>query len=213
MRSLRFCLQNRPVFKQQIRAVLRAGMGERVRIMFPMISSVDELDEARGVVDQCKEELSSENIAHLSNPAIGIMVEIPSVLGILDDLAAKSDFISIGTNDFIQYMLAVDRTNEKVSQFYCPHHPSVLRGINQVALAAKRHGTGISICGDMAHSPIYAEFFIGIGIFTLSVEPTYIPIIRDAVRLMNLDEAKRKAQEVLACATIKEIERILKISG
>ena len=213
MRSLRFCLQNQPLFKQQIRAILRASVGGRVRIMFPMISSVDELDEARGVAQQCMEELSSENIVHLTNPAIGIMVEIPSVLGILDDLAAKSDFISIGTNDFIQYMLAVDRTNEKVSQFYCPHHPSVLRGIHQVALAAKRHGIGISICGDMAHSPIYAEFFIGIGIFTLSVEPTYIPIIRDAVRLMNLDEAKRKAQEVLACATIKEIEQILKISG
>jgi phosphotransferase system enzyme I (PtsP) len=213
MRSLRFCLQNQPVFKQQLRAILRAGVGANARIMFPMISSVDEFDAACSVVNQCMLELASENLPYIHDPAIGIMVEIPSVLGILDDLAAKSDFISIGTNDFIQYMLAVDRTNEKVSQFYCPHHPSVLRGINQVAQAAMRHGIGISICGDMAHNPVYAEFFIGIGIFTLSVEPTYIPSIRAAVCSMNLGEAKRKAQEVLACATIKEIEHILKISG
>ena len=123
MRSIRFSLKHKDVFLQQVRAILRAGVGADLKIMFPMISSLDEFLDAKAIVLECIKDLSLEGIACHKKPKIGLMIELPAVLEIIDDLAEEADFFSIGTNDFVQYMLAVDRTNEKVAEFYLPHHP------------------------------------------------------------------------------------------
>jgi len=209
MRSMRFCLENPAVFKAQLRAILRAGYGADLRIMFPMISSIDELDAATAVVGECKQELTAEKATFHADPTIGIMIELPSAIDICDELAARCDFFSIGTNDLIQYMLAVDRTNEKVAKFFCPHHPSVLRAIKRVADAGHRAGIEVSVCGDMAHEGRYVEFFIGIGIRTISIDPLYFSSVCSALRNITVTQAVEKAGRLLACASIKEVEAIL----
>jgi phosphotransferase system, enzyme I, PtsP len=208
LRSMRFCLENRDVFKSQIRAILRAGHGADLRIMFPMISSVDELEEARMIVTECQGELSLEKVRYHPRPVIGIMIELPAAVEIIEELAEKADFFSIGTNDLIQYMLAVDRTNEKVAKFYCAHHPSVLRAVKRVADAARKRSIGISVCGDMAHESRYLEFIIGVGIRTLSIDPLYFPSVCESLKRINVAEAAFKAERMLACRSIKEVETI-----
>jgi phosphotransferase system, enzyme I, PtsP len=209
IRSIRFCLDHLDVFKQQLRAILRASVQADVGIMFPMVSSVEELTAARAVLDECKSELAAEGAVYCVNPKIGVMVELPSAVEIIESLAKRADFLSIGTNDLIQYLLAVDRTNEKVARFYCAHHPAVLRAINRVAVAANRAGIGLSVCGDMAHDPRYAEFFIGVGISTLSIDPLYFPAITDAVRSFDFSRAQEHAQRMLACDFVKEVEAVM----
>jgi phosphotransferase system, enzyme I, PtsP len=209
MRSIRFCLENREVFKAQIRAILRAGVGADFNLMFPMIASVDELEKSKEIVEECKRELTVEGKPFYSNPRIGIMIELPAVLSIIDELAKRCEFFSIGTNDLVQYMLAVDRTNEKVSKFYCPHHPSVLHAIKNVADAAARAGIGISICGDMAHEGRYLEFLIGVGIRTISIDPLYFPMVSAAIQNIHSGTAVEKARKLLACCTINGVEEIL----
>jgi phosphotransferase system, enzyme I, PtsP len=208
LRSMRFCLEYRDVFKSQIRAILRAGSGTNLRIMFPMISSVDELLEARSIVAECMSELAMEQVDFLHAPPIGIMVELPATLDIIDDLAKKADFFSIGTNDLIQYLLAVDRTNEKVAKYYCPHHPAVLRAIKRIADAAQKAGIGCSVCGDMAHDSRYVEFMIGTGIRTLSIDPLYFPTVCASLKKMTVAHASEKARKLLLCSTISETEAI-----
>ncbi len=209
MRSIRFCLENKDVFKAQLRAILRAGAGADLRIMFPMISSVDELEQAKGVVDECKAELVAEHIPFHDSPKIGIMIELPAAIEMCEELAARCDFFSVGTNDLVQYILAVDRTNEKVAKFYCSHHPSVLRAIKRAMDAARKAGIGISICGDMAHEARYMEFLIGIGIRTMSIDPLYFSTVSKAVSAVTVDKAGVKAAAMLACSTIEGVEKLL----
>jgi phosphotransferase system, enzyme I, PtsP len=209
MRSMRFCLENRGVFKSQIRAILRAGEKADLRIMFPMISSIDELDDAMAVVNECKQELLAERASFHPDPAVGIMIELPSALEICDELAKRCDFFSIGTNDLVQYILAVDRTNEKVAKYYCPHHPSVLRAIKRVADSAHKAGIELSVCGDMAHESRYLEFLIGSGIRTISIDPLYFPTVCSSLKSINTSRAVNYAEKLLACSSIKEAERIL----
>jgi phosphotransferase system enzyme I (PtsP) len=209
MRSMRFCLENRGVFKSQIRAILRAGEMADLRIMFPMISSIDELEDAIAVVNECKKELLAERASFHSDPAIGIMIELPAALEICDELAERCDFFSIGTNDLVQYILAVDRTNEKVAKYYCPHHPSVLRAIKRVADSALKAGIDLSVCGDMAHESRYLEFLIGIGIRTISIDPLYFSPVCSFLKTMTVSHAGEKAEKMLACDSIRDVERIL----
>jgi len=209
MRSIRFSLHNKDIFRQQIRAMLRAGAGTSIRIMFPMISSMDEFLDAKETLAGCIEELKQEEIEHNAGPKVGMMVEIPSVVDIIDELAREADFFSIGTNDFIQYMLAVDRTNEKVASLYLPHHPSVLRSMKRVADAAKQCGIEVSVCGDMAHEERHIPFLLGIGIRTLSVDPMYIPRIKKRIAGIHLSEAERLARTLLEQTTVHAIDRIL----
>jgi phosphotransferase system enzyme I (PtsP) len=209
MRSLRFTLSKQEIFIDQIRAILRAGFDARLRIMFPMVSSLDEFRQARAIVTEAIADLKRDGIAHNSAPAIGMMVELPSVLSIIDVLAAESDFFSIGSNDFIQYMLAVDRTNEKVASFYLPHHPAVLRGINTVVAAARAKNRVVSICGDMAHEVRYIPLLLGIGIRSFSVDPGYIPAIQRTIESVNMRDAQTLAHNVLSTASILQIEGLL----
>jgi len=179
MRSIRFSQRYPEIFRQQLRAILRAAADtERLRIMFPMISALDEFCLARDEVLACIADLNERGVPCHQAPKIGMMIEIPSVVHIIDDLAEKADFFCIGTNDFIQFMLAVDRTNEKVASYFDPGHPAVLRALKIVADAANRHGVDLSICGEMAHEPEHVPLLIGIGIRRLSVNPRYLPRVQ-----------------------------------
>jgi phosphotransferase system, enzyme I, PtsP len=209
LRSIRFSLQHKEIFAQQIRAILRAGHGHAIRIMFPMISSLDEFYEAKAVVEECKAELMREEETFHKNPQLGMMVELPAVLEIIDELTAEADFLSIGTNDLIQYILAVDRTNEKVADLYMPHHPAVLRALKKIAAAAGRYGKQVCICGDMAHDPKYLAFFVGIGIRHLSLDPRYLPQIHQRLIQTQVQEAEVWADRLLKSRTVAETSRLI----
>jgi len=210
LRSIRFSLQHTDIFEQQIRAILRAGAGHPdLGIMFPMIASLDELLEAKAVVRHCLEELRRNGFDHLQTPHIGIMVELPAVIPIMDELAAASDFLSIGTNDFIQYMLAVDRTNEKVARYYQPGHPAVLRGLHAIVQAARRQGKPVSVCGELAHEPEYTIFLIGIGVRRLSLDPQYLPQVQGLIQRLKLKKAEDFANLLLTKATVRETTEII----
>lgn len=209
MRSIRFSLRHKDVFAQQVRAILRAGLGANIRIMFPMISSLDEFLEARDFVRQCAGDLKSEGIACLSDPPIGMMVELPSVVEIIDDLAEVSDFFSIGTNDFIQYMLAVDRTNEKVADFFLPHHPGVLRALNRIVQSARRNKKDISVCGFMSQQERFIPYLLGMGITKLSVDGRYLFKIQKAVEKVHIKSAEDQTQGILSRKLVRDIEDLL----
>ncbi len=210
MRSIRFSLRHKDVFAQQIRAILRAGVGANIRVMFPMISSLDEFLEAKNFVFECANELKKENIDCLSTLPIGMMVELPSVIEIIDELAQAADFFSIGTNDFIQYMLAVDRTNEKVADFFLPHHPGVLRALYRVTQAAQRHGKDISVCGLMSHQEKFVPYLLGIGIRKFSVASRYRYKIQKAVEAVDIVSAQKQAENLLSQKFVADIETLLK---
>ena len=213
MRSIRFSLKHKDVFVQQVRAILRAGVDADLKIMFPMISSLDEFLDAKAVVLECIKDLSREGIVCHKKPGIGLMIELPAVMEIIDDLAREADFFSIGTNDFVQYMLAVDRTNEKVAEFYLPHHPSILRSLKKVVDAADGHGREVSICGDMAHDERYVLYLLGIGLRRFSLDSSYIPRIRAVIGGIDLGEAAEKTARLLRCNKIEDIDRLLKKSA
>jgi phosphotransferase system enzyme I (PtsP) len=212
LRSIRFSLQNKSVFSEQIRAMLRAGAGGNLRIMFPMISSIDEFCQAREVVFECLEELGRQNIEHNRKPKLGIMVELPCVVDLIDDFAKEAEFFSIGTNDFIQFMLGVDRTNENVAGSYLPHHPSVLRAMKKVVHSANQSGREISVCGDMAHQEQYLPFLLGIGVRILSMDPSYLPRVQKAISGVDLEEAEATAENMLAQTKISDLTHTLNLN-
>ena len=210
LRSIRFSLSNKEVFETQIRAILRAASDAGdVGIMFPMISSLDEFLEARQVVYDCIAALKKDHLPHHKAPAIGMMVEMPSVLEILDDLAEHADFFSVGTNDFIQYMLAVDRSNQRVAAYYTAQHPAVLRGLNRVVSSARQKGRSVSVCGEMAHEVIHLPFLLGIGVRNLSVDPQYLPLLQKSISRIRMSDAEAYAQELLGRSGIKEIRQVM----
>ena len=210
MRSIRFSLQNKAIFVEQIRAILRAGTGADLRIMFPMISSIDELHEACEVVRESQDQLEKHGIEHHSEPKLGMMVELPSVVDLIEDFAREVDFFSIGTNDLIQFMLAVDRTNESVADLYLPHHPSVLRVLSRIARAALENGRGLSICGDMAHQTQYIPFLLGIGVKVFSVDPIYLLRTQQAIAAVSVPDAEALARSLLSMSRISDIEALLR---
>ncbi len=209
LRSIRFSLRHREVFLGQVRAILRAAHDRRVRIMFPMISSVDELASAAAAVDECRDELRREGMPACEEVELGMMLEVPSVLEMMDELAERADFFSIGTNDFVQYMLAVDRTNANVADLYVPHHPAVLRGLHRAITAALRHGRDVSVCGDMAHDPRFVRFLLGIGVRRLSMSARYLPRVQEAIGTTRLADARDFAQRLLAESTVTGTTRVL----
>ncbi len=209
MRSIRFSLQNKDIFREQIRAILRAGTGADLHIMFPMVSSIDEFHQARDVVQESLDTLKKQGIEHHEHPKLGMMVELPSVVDLIEDFAREVDFFSLGTNDLIQFMLAVDRTNESVADFYLPHHPAVLRTLNRIARAALENHRELSICGDMAHQPQYIPFLLGIGVRIFSVDPVYLLRTQQVIMATSLPEAQVLARSMLAQSRISDIEALL----
>ena len=211
LRAIRFSFRHRDIFHQQLRAILRAGAkAESIRIMFPMISSLDEFGEAKEAVIDAINALENKKLPHHQHPLIGALIEIPSVLEFIDELTATADFLSIGTNDFIQYMLAVDRSNEAVAAYYCPYHPSVLRGLSKIAQAALCQNKELSICGEMAHQMEYIPFLLGIGVRILSVHPRFLPSVQKAINGFTMDDANLYANKLLAETTLKGVRNILK---
>ncbi len=209
MRSIRFSLRHRDIFAQQIRAILRCGSQAQIKIMFPMISSLDEFIEAKQVVQQCFSDLKKEGMKFKKIPPIGLMIELPSVMHIIDELASEADFLCIGTNDFIQYMLAVDRTNEKVADLYLPYHPAILRSLKKIVETGERFSKEVSVCGDMAQEVKYLPYLLGLGLRTLSLDSRYIPRIQKAIQGLNLKDAEKSVQTLLSKSSIKDIHLFL----
>ena len=206
MRAIRFSLRNPRIFRQQLRAMLRAGDGVPLRIMFPLISSVDEFVHARNVVHECVEELDAEGTSHNAQPELGLMIELPSAIEMIEELCQEADFVSIGSNDLIQYMLAVDRTNEQISDLYLPYHPAVLRAIHRIITTAIRHGIDASICGDVATEHYMILFLLGCGIRSFSVDARHLPRLQQVVKKTNAEEARKMALQALRLSRIGDIE-------
>lgn len=206
LRAIRFSFRYKDVFVQQLRALLRAGAGGRLNIMFPMISSVDDFLQARGVVGECIGQLEKEGAVFQAKPRLGAMIELPAAVEVADELAAEADFLSIGGNDLVQYILAVDRTNQHISDLYLSHHPAVLRALKRVADASLRHGTSLSFCGEMAADPKMQRFLLGIGIRRFSVESRLIPAVHQHLSGLSAADCAAFAGRLLAMGRIADVE-------
>jgi phosphotransferase system enzyme I (PtsP) len=209
LRSIRLSLKHIDVFTAQLRAILRCGAGRRVRILFPMISSMDEFLQAKNIVQECAHQLKTERKEFIENSPIGVMIELPSVIEIIEEMAQEADFFSIGTNDLIQYMLAVDRTNDKVASMYLPHHPAVLRALKKVVDAGLKYGKEVSVCGDMANDPKYLSLLLGLGIRSFSMDARYLPRMHERLRQLSIKDCEKLTQEVLKQSQISRITQIL----
>lgn len=209
LRGIRFSLANREIFEDQLRAMLRAGTGSDLRIMFPLVSSLDEYLEAREVLDSCIDELRRDGVEHNASPLVGAMIELPSAVESTPELAVACDFLCIGSNDLIMYMLAVDRTNERVGAMYQSYHPSVLRAIKRIVDGSGGKVGELSICGDAAADPLLLPFFLGLGIRKVSVEPKLIPRTKGIVKELTIADAEAYARELLSFARLKDVEAFL----
>jgi phosphotransferase system enzyme I (PtsI) len=204
-RAIRFCLAQPEMFRAQLRAILRASAEGNVKLMYPMISGLDELNQANALVEKCKAELRAEKIPFDEKMGTGAMIEIPSAALIAEALAQRVDFFSIGSNDLIQYTLAADRTNEKVSHLYEPTHPAIIRLIKMTVDAAHKHGIWAGVCGEIAGDPVLAPLLIGLGVDELSAAPTVVPQVKYIVRRLKLSEAQALAGFALQCESPAEI--------
>jgi phosphoenolpyruvate-protein phosphotransferase (PTS system enzyme I) len=208
-RSIRLCFQRPDLFRAQVRAVLRASAHGRVRIMLPMVSNIDELRRARAIIDSVEKELHESGLEFDRNIPIGIMVEVPSTALMADVFAREVDFFSIGTNDLIQYCLAVDRVNERVAHLYQPTHPSILRLIRTVIGAGRKHGIEVSICGEMCGEPIYTILLLGLGLRSFSVSPISIPTVKRLIRTVTMRDAAEVAATCLRFQSADESQEYL----
>jgi phosphotransferase system enzyme I (PtsI) len=209
LRALRLCMQHRGMFKTQLRALLRASAHGKIKIMFPLVSGVQELRQVKTLVREIQMELDAENIPYNRELQIGIMIEVPSAAVIADLLATEADFFAIGTNDLIQYSLAIDRSNEKVSYLYEPLHPAILRLVKGVIDAGKRAGIPVEMCGEMAADPIYAIVLLGLGLEIFSMNPSSIPVIKNVIRSVRYKDCRRIAELALNKKTAQEIEEFV----
>jgi phosphotransferase system enzyme I (PtsI) len=197
LRGIRYCLKKPDVFKTQLRAILRASSFGKVRVLFPMISCFDEVLHAKRMLNQAADSLDKDGIDFDKNIEIGIMIEVPSAAILADIMAKEVDFFSIGTNDLIQYSLAVDRGNTQVAHLYQPLNPAIIRMIKHVADVARDHGLKISMCGEMAGDPVNMAILLGLGMDRFSVNPQSIPIIKSMIRLLDVQDARLFIKEVL----------------
>ncbi|HYG35288.1 MAG TPA: putative PEP-binding protein, partial [Clostridia bacterium] len=204
-RAIRFCLQERDIFREQLRAILRASAEGNIKMMYPMISGLDELNQANALVEEYKAELRQENIPFDEHLEVGAMIETPSAVVVADSLAKRLKFFSIGTNDLIQYSLAVDRMNEKIAHLYEPTHPAIVRLLKATVDAAHKHKIWVSICGEMASDPVLAPLLLGLGVDELSAAPPLVPPVKFIIRRLKLTEAKELAEFALNCESAAEI--------
>jgi phosphoenolpyruvate-protein phosphotransferase (PTS system enzyme I) len=204
-RAIRFCLEYPHIFKDQLRAVLRASAYGKIQLMYPMISGEEELDRANAVLEECRQELRQKGVPFDENLEVGAMIEIPSAACTADILAQKCDFFSIGTNDLIQYLLAIDRVNDRIAHLYEPTHPAVLRTLKRVVDEAHAANIKVSVCGEMAGDPIYLPLLLGLGVDELSMTPPLVPAVKYLVRALKMSEAKELAATALKMNSPKEI--------
>jgi phosphoenolpyruvate-protein phosphotransferase (PTS system enzyme I) len=205
LRAIRFCLQQPKMFKSQLRAILRASAFGNIQVMFPMISGLQELLDSRKMLKEVMAELDQEGAAYDRNMKVGLMIEVPSAVTVADILAKHADFFSIGTNDLIQYALAIDRVNEHVAFMYQPFHPAILRMILQVIKAAKQAGIKVALCGEMAGDPLCTSVLLGMGIDELSLNAGGIPMIKKVIRSLSLDQAKIDLRKIMKLDTASQV--------
>jgi phosphotransferase system enzyme I (PtsI) len=206
LRALRLALGARPIFRTHLRAILRASAKGRLRIVFPMVSTLADLRTAREELESCMDELRSEGRAFNPRVPVGVMIEVPSAVVIADHLAAECDFFSVGTNDLIQYLLAVDRTNQHVAHIYEPLNPSVLRSLERIIDVATNAGIPALGCGEMAADPVHVAVLVGLGYDRFSMAPTAIPLIKKVLAAIDRADAQKLASELLQMRTTAEIE-------
>jgi len=209
-RSIRMCLHDIPMFKRQLRAILRISTAGDVRIMFPMISTLMELRQAKMVLTDVMEELEEEGIEFRRDIPIGIMIEVPSAALMANNFAKEVNFFSIGTNDLIQYTLAVDRTNEKVAGLFCPAHPAVLALIRDVIRAGSRNSISVSVCGEMAGEPLYTLLLLGLGLNIFSMNGPDIPEVKKIIRSTTTEHARNVARKVMSFDSERQVMHFLR---
>jgi len=210
LRAIRFSLRETEIFRTQLRGILRASAYGKLRILFPMISGIEEIRQAKAILEEAKKSLARTKIPFDEKVGIGAMIEIPSASDISDILAREVDFFSIGTNDLIQYALAVDRINEHVSYLYEPLHPAVLRIIRWVVQSGHQAGIPVAICGEMAAEPIYAVVLLGLGLDEFSMNPTSIPKVKKVLRMSRFEETRSLVEQLFQFPTASEIERFVR---
>src|SRR5688572_8697516 len=209
-RSIRMCLHDIPMFKRQLRAIMRATMLGDVRIMFPMICTLMELRQAKMVLNDVLEELEDEGVPFRRDIPIGMMVEVPSAVVMANQFAKEVNFFSIGTNDLIQYTLAVDRTNERVAGLFCPGHPAVLALVRDVIRAGTRNGISVSVCGEMAGDPLYTLLLLGLGLNIFSMNGPDVPEVKKIIRSTTLEDAKQIARRVMSFDSERQVMHFLR---
>jgi phosphotransferase system enzyme I (PtsI) len=209
-RSIRMCLHDIPMFKRQLRAIMRASTQGDVRIMFPMISTLMELRQAKMVLYDVMEDLEDEGIEFRRDIPIGMMIEVPSAALMADSFAKEVNFFSIGTNDLIQYTLAVDRTNEKVAGLFCPAHPAVLKLVRDVIRIGQRHNISVSVCGEMAGEPLYTLLLLGLGLTLFSMNGPDIPEVKKIIRSTSLEHARHVARRVMSFDSERQVMHFLR---
>jgi phosphoenolpyruvate-protein phosphotransferase (PTS system enzyme I) len=209
LRGLRLCMKHRDMFTTQLRGILRASAYGNIRMMFPLVSGVQELRQAKALLKEVKGELHAEGIPFDPAMKVGIMIEVPAAALMADVLATEADFFAIGTNDLIQYSIAIDRGNENVSYLYEPLHPALLRLLKFVIDSAKAAGIPVSVCGEMAAHPLYAIALIGLGLETLSMNPSTIPVIKNVIRSLRYKDCRKMIEIAMEKKTAQEIEEYI----
>jgi len=208
-RGIRLLLDNKHLFKSQIRAILRASLHKNVKVMLPMIASMCEIIDSKLLIQECKSELEKEKVYFDKHIGVGIMIEIPSAAVLIKDFAEEVDFLSIGTNDLIQYLLAVDRGNDIVGDIYQEFHPAVIRTLSKIITEGKSAGKMVSMCGEMAADPFAVPLLIGLGLKSFSVSASAIPQIKKIIRSLNYKDLQKLAKECLSFKTEKEIKELV----
>ena len=209
LRAIRFCLKEPEIFKTQMRAILRASAYGQIQMMFPMISGLQEILDAKKILKAIMDELDSEGVKYNRAFKTGIMIEVPSAVTMADILAQHVDFFSIGTNDLIQYALAIDRINEHVAYMYQPFHPAILRMIQQVTTAARNAGIKVSLCGEMAGDPLCAFILLGLGIDELSMNAGSIPMVKKIIRSISMEEARADLGDIFRLDTAQKVHEFI----
>ena len=204
-RAIRWCLENREIFKDQLRAILMASAYGKVRLMYPMISGVDELARANAVLAECRQDLKTRHVPFDEAMEVGAMIEIPSAAVTADLLAKQASFFSIGTNDLIQYTLAIDRGNDRIAHLYEPTHPAIIRTLRHIVTEAHRAKVTVSVCGEMAGDPVFTSLLLGLGVDVLSMSPAWLPSVKYLIRAMAMSDARALAEEALALGSAPEI--------
>ena len=209
LRAIRFCMRHQNLLRSQLRALLRAAVHGNVAILLPMISGLQEVQSIKRILMEVRQELSAKGIAHAPELPMGIMIEVPSAVFIADALARECDFFSIGTNDLIHYLLAIDRGNKHVAYLHEPLHPAVTRSLKRIIDAAHREGIGVSVCGELAADPYCLAMLLGMGVDSISATPQSVPVIKHLVRSLQAEECSQLANTMLMTSDIEACSRIV----
>jgi phosphoenolpyruvate-protein phosphotransferase (PTS system enzyme I) len=209
LRAIRLSLRVEHIFRTQLRAILRANLHGHLRVVLPLISTITELREAKRIIADVKQEMAEAGVEHNAALPIGVMIEVPAAALMADVFAREADFLSVGTNDLIQYILAVDRANESVAYLYQPLHPAILRTIAHLVRVAEAHQVPLEVCGEMAADPLQAIALIGLGVRTLSLVPGSIPLVKNAIRSIELERVRSLMKDAMRLTSSGEVEELL----